>query len=171
MARTYGFNDAAGDLANMPKLITGCTKTKHKVSMTQFDSMNHTLAFQFPSHREFSLVCFVDRGSGSRLEDHHANVDLVIPLTKCNHFTLPAMSRSHEDQLSRTRSRAPERTAHLCVRTMSVVVYLFNLTFAIKRPSEVLLLPDWSPPAGGTLKDSSRCRSAWRSGAWAASFW
>jgi hypothetical protein len=49
--------------------------------MTQFDSMNHTLAFQFPSHREFSLVCFVDRGSGSRLEDHHANVDLVIPLT------------------------------------------------------------------------------------------
>jgi hypothetical protein len=62
MTRTYGFNDAAGDLANMPKLITGCTKTKHKVSMTQFESMNHTLAFQFPFHREFSLVCFVDRG-------------------------------------------------------------------------------------------------------------
>jgi len=56
----------------------------------------------------------------------HADIDLVVPLTNCNHFTLPAMSRSREHQPDRTRSRASERTAHLCVRRMWVIVYLFN---------------------------------------------
>src|SRR5262245_42675445 len=36
------------------------------------------------------------------------------------------MSRSCEHQPDRTRSRAPERTAHLCVRRMWDIVYLSN---------------------------------------------
>ena len=56
----------------------------------------------------------------------HADIDPVVPLTNCNRFTLPAMSRSREHQPDRTRSRASERTAHLCVRRMWVVAYPFN---------------------------------------------
>jgi len=67
-------------------------------------------------------------GSGEWISigESHAHVDLDLPLTNCNHFTLPAMSRSREHQPDRTRSRAPERTAHLCVQRMRVIVCLFN---------------------------------------------
>jgi len=68
------------------------------------------------------------KGSGEWISigESHAHVDLVLPLTNCNHFALPAMSRSREHQLDRTRSRAAERTAHLCVRRMWDIVYLFD---------------------------------------------
>jgi len=65
-------------------------------------------------------------GEWISIGESHAHVDLLLPLTNCNHFTMPAMSRSREHQPDRTRSRAPERTTHLCVRRMWVIVYLFN---------------------------------------------